>query len=275
MTRFVRSLLVGLLLGISFVARAADPVAFLSNIKGDVILAGAGRPLFLAELLPGSRLVLGPGGSAAVMYVVSGEEFACEGPGEFVVKREGVTASKGKAPSIHVPALKPDPAVLVRTSRTATASLRMRSAPAPSAKSAAPRYPVNARISTLHPTLRWDGEPGTEYRLVVTSTDGKEAFRGSSKGPSLRLPSPLAADREYSWTVFAGEAVLGDARFETLPAETIAAAEKARAGARTFSDRVRLALYLEGLGATEDAKQVWATLAAERTDLPELAGLSR
>jgi hypothetical protein len=270
-----RTILAVVLLCLASVARAADPVAFLSDIRGDVVMNGAGRPPFLTELLPGTRLSLGPDARAAVMYVVSGEEFALMGPGEFVVTREGVKASKGTAPSSRVPGLRASAAALVETSRAATASLRMRSAPAPRADRAGPHYPVNARIATLQPTLRWAGEAETTYAVVVTSRAGKEVFRGAAKGPSLRLPSRLVAGQAYAWTYSAGEAALGDARFETLPADAIAAADKARAGAKSFSDRVLLALALQDLGATQDAREVWNQLAAERPDTPELAGLAR
>ncbi len=60
------------------------------------MMNGGGRPPFLAELLPGTKLALGPDARAAVMYVVSGEEFALKGPGEFVVAREGVNAVEGR-----------------------------------------------------------------------------------------------------------------------------------------------------------------------------------
>ncbi len=57
--------------------------------------------------------------------------------------------------------------------------------------------------------------------------------------------------------------------------DAIATADKARAGAKSFSDRVLLALVLQDLGATQDSREVWAQLAAERPDIPELAGLAR
>ena len=275
MAHFARSLLVAVLLFPSFFARAAEPVAFVSDIKGDVVMNGAGRPPFLAELLPGSKLALGPDASAAVMYVASGEEFSLRGPGDFVVTKQGVKASRGAAPSRRVPSLRAGTAVLVQTSKTATASLRMRSAPAPKAERAGPLYPVNGRIATLQPTLRWIGEPDIAYSVVVTSAAGKEVFRGITKGPALRLPSRLVAGQAYSWSYSAGEAAPGDSRFETLPSDAIAAAEKARAAARTFSDRVLLALVLQDLGAAQDSREVWAQLAAERPDIPELAGLAR
>lgn len=275
MTHLSRAVLGGFLLLIAFVARAADPVAFLSDVKGDVAMNGAGRPPFLAELLPGSTLLLGPESRAAVMYVVSGEEYSLKGPGSFIVTRQGVKATKGAAPSSRIPALRVSAAVLVETSRTATASLRMRSAPAPKSERAGPIYPVNSRIATLQPTLRWIGEPDVIYSVVLVSASGKEVFRGSAKGPSLRLPTRLVAGQGYAWTYSAGEAALGDSRFETLPADAITAAEKARAAAKSFADRVLLALALQDLGAAQDAREVWAQLAVERPDIPELASLSR
>ena len=271
-----RSFLAGFLLCVSFVAGAADPIAFVSDIKGDVVMNGAGRPPFLAELLPGSKLVLGPESSAAVMYVVSGEEFSLKGPGEFVVTKQGVKATKGAAPSSRIPALRASASVLVQTSKTATASLRMRSAPAPKGDRAGPLYPVNARIATLQPTLRWTGESDIAYSVVVTSLAGKEVFRGSTKGP---IPAPavptLSRARGMRGAIPRAMPRPGDSRFETLPSDAIAAAEKARAVAKTFADRVLLALVLQDLGAAQDAREVWAQLAAERPDLPELAGLSR
>ena len=275
MAHIVRAALAAVLVCVAFVARAADPVAFVSDIKGDVIMNGTGRPPFLAELLPGSKLVLGPEARAAVMYVVTGEEFSLKGPGEYVVTKQGVKATKGGAPSSRIPALRASAKALVETSRTATASLRMRSAPGPKGERPGPLYPVNARIATLLPTLRWAGEPGVMYSVVVTSASGKEVFRGNVSGLSLRVPSRLVAGQGYAWSYSAGEAALGDSRFETLPPDAIVAAERARAEAKSFADRVLLALVLVDLGAVQDAREVWAQLAAERPDIPELAGLSR
>lgn len=275
MGHLTRAALACLLVCASLVAAAADPVAFVSDIRGDVVLDGRGRPPFLAELLPGSRLVLGTEAGAAVMYVVSGEEFSLKGPGVFVVGRQGVSATTGAAPSSRVPAQRASASVLVETSRAATASLRMRSAPPPAMERAGLAYPVNARIATLQPTLRWNGKPGIVHTVVVTSAAGKEVFRGNARATVLRLPVPLVAGQGYWWSVAAGESAVGESRFEILPADAIAAAEKARAGARSFSDRVLLALVLQDLGAGADAREVWVQLAAERPDIPELAGLTR
>ncbi len=275
MTNPARILFAGLLLAVAFAARAAEPIAFVSDFKGEVVMNGAGRPPFLAELIPGTKLVLGAEASAAVMYVVTGEEYSLKGPGEFVVAREGVKASKGAAPAVRTPAIKPGAATMVQTSKTATASLRMRSAPTPRAERPGALYPVNAKVSTLQPTLRWSGEAGASYTVVVTTAAGKEIFRGAAKGNSLRLPARLAPAQGYEWTSSLGNAVVAEARFETLPADAITAADKARVAAKSFPDRVLLALSLQELGAAQDAKEVWAQLAAERPDIPELKGLAR
>ena len=273
MAYICRKIVAGLIAFAAGVTFAADPVAFVSDTKGDVVVDGIGRPPFLSELLPGSRLVLAAGAGAAVMYVVSGEEFSFKGPGEFVVTLDGVKAERGSEPLRRTAANRISSAVMVQTSKAATASLRMRGAPVLPGARRGPVYPVNARIATLQPTLRWIGEPDAEYSVVVSSEEGKEIFRGNARGPSLRLPSRLAAGRSYSWA-YSG-AARGEARFETLPTEAIGVADKARAGAKNFADRVILALVLQDLGAAQDSREVWIKLAAERPDIPELAGLAR
>lgn len=256
-------------------AQAADPVAFVADLRGEVSLDGAGRPLFLAELLPGSRLKLAAKASAAVMFVVSGEEYALKGPGEFVVARTEVRALKGAAPASRPAPQRPSTAVLVEASRSATASLRMRGAAAPKPEAPGLQYPVNARVATLQPTLRWSGDGEATHTVVVIDAAGRELFRGEARGTTLRLPVRLEAGQAYTWTCLAGATALGTARFETLPAAAILATDQARSSATSFTDRALLALRLQELGAGQDAREAWAQLAAERPDLPEIASLAR
>ncbi len=260
-------------------ALAAGPVAFLSDLKGEVILDGQSRPPFLAELLPGSKLALSKDASAAVMFIVSGNEYGLKGPGQFVVGKTDVTAAKGPAPAKRTSTLRANPAIVVHTSRTATASLRMRSL-APGAKSEAsadgPIYPANAKVATFQPTFRWGADArGGAYTLVIASMDGKEVFRGRSLTTSLKLPVRLAPGVRYAWTISAGDARLGEAIFETMPVSAIQSADKARSAARTFSDRVLVAFHLEDLGARHDARELWADLARERPQGPSSGAASR
>jgi hypothetical protein len=248
----------------------ADATAFLSDQKGDLKLDGGARPPLLAELLPGSRLDLAAGAMAAVMYIVSGEEYQLKGPGEFVVGRDSVTARKGAAPSRRQPAIKPDGGAVIRVSRAASASLRLRStASAPAAAAIHPQ----GRIVDPSPVVRY---PGTESKATVTvmAIGGTERFRGDLKS-GARLPVRLEPGQSYAWTVRAGDRELAHGQFEVLPAADVDAAEKARRAARSFGDRVRWALLLESLGAPADAREAWSALAAERPDLPELSLLAR
>jgi hypothetical protein len=276
MTRPARACGAALLLwALSLWACAADPVAFLADVRGEVTLNGGARAPFLAELQPGARLTLGAGATAAVMYVVSGDEFALKGPGEYALAPDGVRAEKGPPPARRASAVRPSSAVLVKTSRAATASLRMRGGAAAKPEPAGLRYPVDARVSTLQPTLRWDVTPGASVLVEVTEADGKVVFKGRSKGPSLRLPVRLEPGRAYAWRCLDDGRAVGTARFETLAAEAVEAAERARGDAKGFTDRVALALLLQDLGAAQDARELWIQLSAERPDLPELAVLAR
>ncbi len=255
-------------------AWAADPTAFICDVKGDVSLNEGGRPPFLGELIPGSRLKLAAGAQAAVMFVVSGEEYTLKGPGEYVVGKDSISAATGAAPTKRKLVSHADSAVIVQASKAGTASLRMRSAPAPRPGATGPQYPTG-KIAQLQPVLRWGGDASSTYEIVVTAASGKQVHAGPARGTTLKLPVKLVPGQAYTWSVAARDGAPADARFEVLPADAVSAADKARTAAKSFNDRVQLALVLQGLGAPQDAREVWSQLAAERPDIPELAGLGR
>jgi hypothetical protein len=129
---------------------------------------------------------------------------------------------------------------------------------------------------------------GTEFTMkgrgefLVSQTEVK-AERGAA--PGKRAVNVLADPAVISKIARTANASLrmrglgappaGTVVLTSLPPEAIAKAEKSRKAARTFSDRVMHALLLQDLGATQDAKEAWASLARERPDLPELGVLSR
>jgi hypothetical protein len=258
-------------------AFAAAPVAFVTDIQGGATIAGNGKVAFLGELVAATRLVLDKGAKVGVMYSASGTEFTMAGPGEFLIDTTEAKAIKGTAPARRNVAQLADPGVVARVSQSATASLRMRSLSGAIAAKPGPAYPRNAQIATLMPNFRWVGEPGAKgFTVVVSASDGKEVGKGTSRVNTLHLASMrLSPATRYSWTVSADGKALGEALFETLPAETIARAEKSRAAAKTFPDRVLHAFVLTDVGATQDAREAWASLARERPDIPELAVLAR
>lgn len=257
-------------------AQAADPVAFVADLKGNATIEGNGKVAFLAELAPGTRLLLGTGATLAITYASTGDEFTIGGPGEFLVTANEVRAEKGAAPSRRRVTALTDPGIVTRVSRTATASLRMRGLANPADTKPLLEYPVETRVASLQPELRWRGEaPAEGFTVVLVDAKGKEVWRGNSLPAATRPPVKLSPATVYKWTVMTPKGAIGEARFETLPVAAMAKAEKSRASARSFSDRVMHAFLLQDIGATQDAKAAWAMLAAERPDLPELAALAR
>jgi hypothetical protein len=261
---------------LAFAAHAADPVAFVADLKGNATIEGDGLVAFLAELSPGTRLLLGSNATVAVTYANTGAEFTLAGPGEFLVAPTEIRAEKGLAPTRRTVTVLPDLGVVARVSRTATASLRMRGL-ADSVKARSQlEFPVDTRVATLQPTLRWKKGAGADKVTVsVTDASGKEVWRADAAPESARTGVKLAPATVYKWTVMTPKGVIGEASFETLPAPRLAQVAQSRAAAKSFSDRVVLAFLLHDLGATQEARETWAALARERPDLPELAALAR
>jgi hypothetical protein len=256
----------------------AANVALVTDLQGEARIAGGAKVAFLGEIQSAARLVLDKGAKLTLIYVASGTEFTLAGPGEFVVEASAVKASTGPAPVRRAVVARPDPGTVSRLAESATASIRMRSASAPKAASRRPEllYPRGAQIAVLQPTLAWSADvPADGFTVVVAGADGKPAWRGTAKATSAKVGTRLSPATRYTWTLLSGDTSLGEASFETLPAESIRRAEAARAASRTFSDRILHALVLQDLGAAQDARLAWAELARERPELPELGALAR
>lgn len=261
--------------GIAALASFASPVAFVADIRGNATIEGEGKRLaFLAELSPGTRLVLGSHAGATVTYVSTGAEFTLTGPGLFLVGARDVTAERGSAPRRRAVTALSDAGVVARASQAATASLRMRGL-ATSTPTALLEYPVSTRIPTLQPSLRWRAVDGESYTVSLQDAAGRDIWKGKGVAEGTVPGVQLAAATRYSWALAGSRGSAGEAHFETLPADAIRRAEKARAAARTFPERVVHALLLQEIGAEQDARAAWGTLARERSDLAELAALAR
>ena len=131
------------------IAQAEPPVAFVADIRGNATIEGNGKLNFLAELEPGTRLLLGSGAKASITYAATGAEFTIAGPGEFLVAPAEVKAEKGGPAKKRMVASPPDPTVVSQVSKSATASLRMRSlAPAMAPAGA------EAKLANLPPEAR-------------------------------------------------------------------------------------------------------------------------
>jgi hypothetical protein len=272
----IRAAAASLLAALAFAACAEAPVAFVADVKGNVTIEGDGTLTFLAELATGTKLLLGSGATVAVIYGASGAQFTLTGPGAFRVDHGEVSVEKGARPArVSVTALA-DPGVVARVSRTATASLRMRGIAPPAERASALEYPVDTRVTSLQPLMRWKSDPAAGAATVtLADAGGKEIWRASANAGSIRPSIKLAPGTAYLWTVATPRGALGEAHFETVSAPLAARAEKSRASAKTFPERVLHALLLQDIGASQEARQAWAALAGERPDLAELSALSR
>lgn len=269
----IRPVLACILLALGLAAQAN--VAFVADVRGNATIEGDGKLHFLAELAAGTRLLLGTGATAAITYAASGTEYTITGPGEFLVTASEVRAERGVTPAKRAVISLPDPGVVARVSRAATASVRMRGIAAPTAATIL-EYPVDARVATLQPVLRWKGDMSSDGVMVrVVDERGKEVWKARMQPNVAPPPLKLSPATRYSWTLMTPKGVLGEARFETLPAEAVARAEKSRSGARSFSDRVMHAFLLQDIGAVHDAREAWMALSRERPDLPELSALAQ
>lgn len=279
-TKF-RALLIVALFALAQSALAAEGVAFIANLKGEVALDGAGRPKLMAELPKGQKIVLGQDALLSVMFIQSGREFALKGPGQFVVNGSDISASNGASPAVRQTEWRTNSQVLVQVSQSSSASIRMRRIGPAKADDKAARlvYPTQGKVSTLQPTFRWKVGEATspfEFTIVPAGDRGSPLNKAKMAGDSYRLPVALKPNTEYAWTVAAVDTEIGSGVFRTLPKDAIRQAEERKPrDTAEFSDRLMYALMLQEMGATQDAQEIWGTLAQERADLPELAALSK
>jgi hypothetical protein len=276
--RFFQHSFLALLLA-SSAAFAADGIAFITNLKGEVAVDGNARPTLLAELAKGQRISVGKDSQASVMFIASGKEYLLRGPSDYVVREAEMSGSTAMPPVTRDTAWRTDNKVLAQVAQTSAASVRMRSLSAPRKDPEAKLlYPTQGSIATLQPTFRWladDAKAKGEFVLLVDGQD-KPVHLGKASGGTYRVPAKLLPDRDYSWTVTVAGNELGAGRFRTLSPDALARVEQRRPGDKSeFSDRLLFALMLQEMGAVQEAREWWAKLAQERADLPELAAFAR
>ena len=276
--KFVLRLFLALLLATS-AAFAADGIAFITNIKGEVAVDGNARPTLLAELAKGQRISVGKDSQASVMFIASGKEYLLRGPSDYVVRDTEMSGSTAMPPVTRDTAWRTNNKVLVQVAQTSAASVRMRSITAPRKDPEAKLiYPTQGSIATLQPTFRWladDPKAKGEFVLLVDGQD-KPVHLGKASGGTYRVPAKLLPDRDYSWTVTVAGNELGAGRFRTLSPDALARIEQRKPGDKSeFSDRLLFALMLQEMGAVQEAREWWAKLAQERADLPELAAFAK
>lgn len=280
MKTILRTLLASVAALACLAAQAADGVAFITNLKGEVSVDGAQRPMLMSELAKGQKIAVGKESQLAVMYIQSGKEYVLKGPGDYTVGEREIASGTGVPPAARETAWRANSQVLVKVAQTSSASIRMRSmAPAKPVAKSRLEFPTQGAIASLQPTLRWtiaDEKGPADLVIAVAGREDKPVAKAKVTGSTYRVGTKLKPDTEYAWSVSAGGQEIGTARFRTLPAAVIQDAEKRRPSEKAeFSDRLLYALLLQEIGAVQEAQEAWGKLAQERADLPELAGLAK
>jgi hypothetical protein len=279
MTTYMRTILAVL----AFLSGSAEAqgVAFVTNLRGEVTVDGGARPLVLSELTRGAKVSVGNDSAMSVMYTATGREFTLKGPGKYEVGDKEIATVSGAPAATRDTEWRADGKVLTQVAKTSSASVRMRSAAKPKVDTG-PKllFPTQGGVATLQPAFRWTPENSkalSDFTLLVPGEE-KPVLGGKAMGGVFKLPNriKLKPDTEYAWVVATDGQEIGTAKFRTLSADAMKGVEKRRPSEKAdFSDHVLFAMYLQQVGATQEAQELWARLARERTDLPELSALAR
>ncbi len=266
-------------------AAQAQGIAFVTDVKGDAAM-DAGKATVMAEVKKGARISCTKECAVGVMYLISGKEYVLKGPGDFLVGDAEVTAKIGPPPTMRETNWKVSSKVVAQVAQTSSASIRMRSLGSAQKTEIAPLlaerliYPRDTIVATLQPAFRWaSANPKGPFDFELKASAGaKSVYKSKSNATSLTLPKniKLQPDAEYNWMVKAGANEVGMTTFKTLPAHSLDLAQKRKPDEKAaFSDWLLYALTLKDIGADQDAGEVWAKLAKDRPDLPELAALAK
>ena len=259
-------------------AFAAEGIAFISDLKGEVAIDGNPRPMLLSELAKGQKVTVGRDSQASVMFTATGKEYVLRGPGDYLVKDTEI-AGNIMPPVSRSTEWRTSARVLTQVAQTSAASVRMRSIAPPKPAATPKSFPAEGSVATLQPVFRWDVDDPkapAEFTLLVVGQPKPVYQARSVTGGTYRLPAKLRPETEYAWTAVVAGNEVAAGRFRTLPGEALARIEARRPSARAeFSDRLHFTLMLQEMGATQEARESWVRLSQERSDLPELSALAR
>ena len=263
----------------------SNGIAFVTDVKGDAAM-DAGKATLMAEVKKGARISCTKECAVGVMYLISGKEYVMKGPGDFLVGDSEVTAKIGPPPSMRETNWKVSSKVVAQVAQTSSASVRMRSV-GPGTKTEPTGllperliYPRDTMVATLQPSFRWaSANPKGPFEFELKANNGaKSVYKSKANATLLALPKniKLQPDAQYQWMVKAAGNEVGATTFKTLPTHALDLAQKRKPDDKAvFSDWLLYALTLKDVGADQDAGEIWARLAKDRPDLPELAALAK
>jgi hypothetical protein len=217
----------------------------------------------LATLAFGSGLQLDPASSVTLLYIATGDEYTVTGPGTARIDPAGVSSGGGASVQRRPPdSAKP---VQLRVDALAMGGMVMRGG---GVRARSPAGLVVASPSQLS----WDSLASqANYRVVLHDASGTPLFEQVAQGLKLAFPKEvqLKPDEQYTWTVTreteAG-AVPGTSASFRLASQALReqAAKLQPDDSTIFADRLIYALWLEQIGATGEARDMWQSLADQR-----------
>lgn len=266
-------------------ASGTNSVAMLTDLQGKVAVAGDPKSpslSILSELKQGSRVLLGTGAHATIVYLDSGQEYELSGPAEVQFEADHPQAIKGAAPRKHGAALtRSHEAIRINPVQVTQAAIVMRSIE-PGRKLKLLSLSDTTTLE-LRPTFQWQPpQSGLHYQFALLDDTGKPLFDATVDDASLRLPDtmPLQPGVAYTWVVStkdaAGKTWSNAGDFSLASADLRAQVERLRPAADApLSERVVFAAWLEQMHLRDEARKFWKVIAAQRQDdarLKVLAG---
>ncbi len=263
-------------------ASAADPVALVTDLKGNATLTENGKssPLsVLTYLTAGAEIVLEAGGRLVVTFFSQPTEYTFAGPATVSIGPDSAKALKGQAAQPHQladgKALAARKFAPLQRERTAMASFEMRGSPRPQVRLLGP---VNTEVLTETPEFSWTTLPGvSRYHWVLSESGGGVPLEANVEGGNYRLPreSALHYGTTYKWKIDcrlpSGKTSWASGEFTLIDADRARRIIALRpAPDASFSDRLLFAVLLETEGLGFDAQREWRSLTRERPDDPSL-----
>lgn len=257
---------------------AADPVALVTDVKGNATMTERGknsRLTVLTYLVPDTEIAIDGGGRMVVTFFAPPNEYAFVGPATIRIEQDRAKVLKGQ--SAEPRNLANEKAVAARNfarvqrERTDMATFEMRGTARPEMRLLGP---VNTDIISRTPSFTWTTLPGiSTYHWKLTERGGQTVKETDVEGGNFELPkdAPLQYGTTYNWkvdckvpsgkTVWAtGEFVLVD---ETRALKIDALRPMPEA---SFSEHLLFAVFLESEGFGFDAQKEWRDLVQERPD---------
>lgn len=257
-------------------ADSGAPIAFVSDVQGQVRLVPGSAIARFQELGSGQKLELEKGATLVLVQLRTGDEWSFTGPGKLAMTA-GLPTGLSPTGQRRVPALQGT--IQLKPGAFAQASITLRETRDSSLVRVSPAGPV---LLEPIPTFRWaDAGAGASYRFSLKDGQGQPLLELGLDTPSLTVPEHLALQegQSYLWSLDVTDATghirSGHGELKLLPKAQRDALAGAKPGAGApVKDRVLYAAMLQALGLEDEARSQWQGLAKDCPGDPALARMA-